>query len=575
MLNHIFKRRQRYQEIEPDEILIDAANLPSFDVTRLEGRIERPLDKNVFRGFLAVTVLVGLIFMGALVNLQILNYAPLSARAEANRLAHSIVIADRGLITDRTGVVLAGNVAGHPLAASSTPAGDVSTEDEPLPAVRTYPLSDASAILVGYVSYPKRDQNGYWYQEKTEGVVGAEALYDKKLAGTNGLRIAETSATGKVVSGSIVRDAKAGADVRLSVDAGLQKELYGAIAHRSEESGWRGGSGAIMDIQTGELLAVASYPSFDPEIMSNGLPKEAVAKVLSSDRSPLLDRAVSGLYTPGSVVKPFMASAALEEHVISPEKQILSTGSISVPNPYDPSKPSVFKDWKAHGWVDVRHAIAVSSDVYFYEVGGGFQDQQGLGIARIEKYMRLFGFGSETGVPLPGEEFGTIPNPEWKANLFDGERWFLGDTYHTAIGQYGFQVTVMQLVRGAAALANGGTLVTPVIEAGAQGLRSNVPVAATNLEVAREGMRLCVTEGICQALAIPGIHAAGKTGTAEIGAHKEFTNSLVIGFFPYEHPRYAFAVVMERAKAGTPQGAPSVMGEVLRFVVGQRPDMNQ
>jgi penicillin-binding protein 2 len=225
--------------------------------------------------------------------------------------------------------------------------------------------------------------------------------------------------------------------------------------------------------------------------------------------------------------------------------------------------------------VDARHAIAVSSDVYFYEVGGGFQGQPGLGIARIEKYMRLFGFGTETGIALPGEEFGTIPNPEWKANIFDGERWFLGDTYHTAIGQYGFQVTVMQLLRGVAGIANGGTLVTPVLEAGAQGLRTNVPLAAANLEVAREGMRLCVTEGICQALAVPGIHAAGKTGTAEIGAHKEFINSLIIGFFPYEHPRYAFAVVMERARAGTLQGASSVMGEVLRFVAAEKPEMTQ
>jgi penicillin-binding protein 2 len=575
MLNNFFKRRQRYQEIEPDEILIDSANLPSFDVTRLEGRIERPIGQNVFRRFLSITALVAVIFVGALLNLQIVNYGPLSARAEENRLAHSIVMADRGLILDRNAVVLAGNVTAiAPVSASSTPA-ETAGDEESLPPARAYPLGDASAILVGYVSYPKRDQNGYWYQEQTEGVVGSEALFDKKLAGTNGLRIAETTATGKVVSGSIVRDAKAGGDVHLSIDAALQKELYDAIANRSETSGWRGGSGAIMDVQTGELLAVASYPSFNPEVMSSGLPKDAVQKVLLSDRSPLLDRAVSGLYTPGSVVKPFVASAALEEHVITPEKQILSTGSISVPNPYDPSKPSIFKDWRVNGWVDVRHAIAVSSDVYFYEVGGGFPGQAGLGIARIEKYMRLFGFGSETGVALPGEEFGTIPDPEWKANLFNGERWFLGDTYHTAIGQYGFQVTVMQLVRAAGALANGGTLVTPVIEAGAQGLRSSVPVAASNLQIAREGMRLCVTEGICQALAVSGVRAAGKTGTAEIGAHKEFTNSLVIGFFPYEHPRYAFAIVMEQARAGTLQGASSVMGEVLRFVAAERPEMGK
>ncbi|MES2135265.1 MAG: penicillin-binding transpeptidase domain-containing protein [Patescibacteria group bacterium] len=568
-----FNRRRRYQEIEPDEILIDSANLPAFDTSRLEGRIERPVGANAFRGFFALVVLVGIIFAGALINLQVMQYAPLVARAEANRLAHSIIIADRGLITDRNGVVLASNTLHMLPVASSTV--DSKENEQSAFTTRDYPLGSAGAIVVGYVSYPKADQNGYWYQEQTEGVIGIESLYNTALAGTNGLQIAETNAQGDTVSGSMVRVAEAGADIHLSLDAGIQEALYGAIANRSEESGWRGGSGVIMDIETGELLAVVSYPSFDPEVMSSGTPKESVAKFLTSDRSPFLDRAVSGLYTPGSVVKPFVASAALQERIITPDKQILSTGSISIPNPYDPTKPTIFKDWRANGWTDVRHAIAVSSDVYFYAVGGGYKDQPGLGIAAIEKYMRMFGFGKETGAPIAGEEFGTIPNPEWKANMFDGERWFLGNTYHTAIGQYGFQVTPMQLVHSIASIANGGTLVTPVIEAGKTGLHERVAVSADNLRVVREGMRLAVTEGIAQALAVPGVHAGAKTGTAEIGAHKEFTNSLVVGFFPYENPKYAFAVVMERAKAGTLQGAPSVMGEVLRFVVAERPEMTK
>jgi penicillin-binding protein 2 len=573
----LFKKK-RYQEIEPDEILIDAANLPAFDVSRLEGKIERPVGRGVFRGFLAVTGLVGLIFIGALGNLQIREYKTLAARAEANRLDRSIIIADRGLITDRNGVVLAENAIASTSAAVSSAAlasssPSTTNQNSIIPKVRVYPFGASTAVLLGYVSYPKADQNGYWYQDQTHGVVGIESLYDDALAGKNGLSIAETTATGKLVSGSIVRAPDAGADIHLSIDAGLQKKLYDTIAERSETSGWRGGAGVVMDIETGELVAIASYPSFDPEVMSLGQPKEAVAQYLTSSRSPFLDRAVSGLYTPGSVVKPFMATAALEEHVITPEKQILSTGSISVPNPYDPSKPSVFKDWRANGLVDVRHAIAVSSDVYFYEVGGGFQSQPGLGIARIEKYMRMFGFGAQTGTNLSGEQQGTIPDPEWKANVFDGERWFLGDTYHTAIGQYGFQVTLMQLVRGVGAIANGGTLVTPVIEAGTQGLKTNVPVSSGNLQIVREGMRLAVTEGIAQSLAVPGIHAAAKTGTAELGAHKEFTNSLVEGFFPYEHPRYAFAVVMEQAHAGTLQGAPAVMGQVLQWIAQNRPTM--
>ncbi len=551
------KNSRDYHAIEPDEILIDAANLPAFDTARLEGKIERPISGQAFRAFLTIALILSVVLVGQLVNLQIFRYPALAARAEANSLAETTISADRGLVTDRNGALLAGNSAAK----------------EPGLSTRVYPLGAAASNLIGYVSYPKRDQNGQWYQYSTEGVVGIEAADNDRLAGQNGMRIAETNASGQAVSGSIVRQPHAGSDIRLSIDANLQKELYAEIQDRSEASGWRGGSGVVMDVETGEVLAVASYPSFDPEVLSSGEPKDTVQRFLNDSRSPFLDRAVSGLYTPGSVVKPFIASAALQEHVIRPEKQILSTGSISVPNPYDSAHPSVFKDWRVNGFVDMRHAIAVSSDVYFYEVGGGFEDQPGLGISAIDRYMRDFGFGEVTGIPLLGEEAGTIPDPEWKADTFAGEPWFLGDTYHTAIGQYGFQVTPMQLVRGIAAVANGGTLLSPVIEAGQRGVATPVSVSDSNLAVVREGMRLCVTEGICQSLAIPVLSVAGKTGTAQVGVHNEYTNSVVEGFFPYEHPRFAFAVVMERAKSGTLQGAPAVMGQVLQWIAANRSDM--
>lgn len=551
-------RKREYQAIEPDEILIDAANLPAFDTTRLEGKIEQPIATRTFASVFFLILLLLVVFSGQLVYLQIFEHDALIARAEENRLSHSSVPAERGLLLDRNGDVLAENVPG------STP---TSTPE------RHYPLGDAASIILGYVSYPKQDQNGYWYQNITSGVSGVEQLWDEELAGSSGIRIAETDAKGNTVSGSVVRNAEAGEDIRLTLDAGVQKALHNAIQTRATEAGWRGGTGAIIEIETGEVIAIASYPSFNPEVMSKGEPEEEVQKFLNDSRSPFLDRAVSGLYTPGSVVKPFVALAALEESVISPNKQILSTGSISIPNPYEPEKPSIFKDWKAHGWVDMRHAIAVSSDVYFYAVGGGYKDQQGLGIAAIEKYMRLFGFGSPTGFAISGEESGVIPNPEWKAETFEGERWFLGNTYHTSIGQYGFQLTLMQLVRATAAIANGGVLHAPVINLGEKGEKTELQFAPEHLQIIKEGMRLAVTEGTASALAVPGVRVGGKTGTAEVGVRKEFVNSLVIGFFPYEKPKYAFAVAMERAKAGTGTGAPAVMGDVLRYLVENKKAM--
>lgn len=551
------RRKKKYQAIEPDEILIDAKNLPGYDAARLEGKIEKAIEPKAFRDFVALASLIGIVFVLQLVHLQVVQGATLSDRAERNSLEEHLLIAERGIVTDRGGVPLAENRFDPRLGY----------------ATREYPLGEAAAHLVGYVSYPKKDKNGYWTRDQTAGLSGVEAAYDEKLKGKNGVEIRETDASGNTVSGSTVRAPVRGMTLALSIDAGLQKELYDALRERATESGFSGGSGVIMDVETGEVYALASYPSFDPALVSEG--GDGVSDLLTDQRSPFLDRAISGLYAPGSVVKVVVAAAALEEGVITPEKQILSTGSISVPNPYDSKRPSVFKDWKAHGWVDMRHALAVSSDVYFYEIGGGFEDQRGLGIARIDTYLRAFGIGEATGIAIPGEQAGVVPTPAWKAATF-GERWLLGDTYHTAIGQYGFQVTTIALARAAAAIANGGTLVTPTLIQGEYGEHTPVDVSPDNLRVVREGMLLATkVGGTAVALNLAGLEVGGKTGTAQVGAQNEFVNSVVIGFFPYAHPRYAFAAVMERGKAGTQVGAPAMMAQVLSWIVTHRSGMTE
>jgi penicillin-binding protein 2 len=167
-----------------------------------------------------------------------------------------------------------------------------------------------------------------------------------------------------------------------------------------------------------------------------------------------------GVYTPGSIVKPFLALAALHEGVITPEKVIYTTGELKIPNPYNPTNFTIFKDNADHGAVDMRKALEVSSNVYFYQISGGFGDQRGIGIANIEKYMKLFGVGSKTGINASDEIDGTIPSIAWKEKRFPGDPWRIGDTYNTSIGQYGFQVTPIQMLRAVAGLAARGTLVT-------------------------------------------------------------------------------------------------------------------
>jgi len=220
----------------------------------------------------------------------------------------------------------------------------------------------------------------------------------------------------------------------------------------------------------------------------------------------------------------------------------------------------------------MRRALAVSSDVYFYVIGGGYASQRGLGIAKIDEYAKKFGFSLPTGIVLGNEPDGTIPTPEWKREVFD-DAWRLGDTYNTAIGQYGFQVTPLQVVRYVSAIANGGNLLTPQLVAGARPAGKSVGISDSDLQIVREGMRASVTDGgTAAALNMGGIDIAGKTGTAQVGKHNEYMNSWAIGFWPYENPRYAFAVVLEKAPANTLSGASPAMAPFFYWLKDTKPE---
>lgn len=557
-----FSRKRRFPtEIAPEDIFIDSTNLPRLNEESLEGRVERPISARAITAVGMVCGVALLVFAGQAFRLQVVEGSTYADISRNNRLERSVLFAPRGIVTDRNGT---------PLAWNELETDPNATTTLPFPHRRHIDLAGFSHIL-GFVRYPKADTSGRWWSEEHEGMAGVEAAFNDVLAGENGSVMHETDARGGLVRTDIVDPPREGAELKLSIDS----EVQGALAQRLSEHiatyKFRGAAGAIMDVRTGELLALVSVPEYDTEAFAEGN-SEAVSAANTDPATPLLNRAVAGLYAPGSIVKPMFAAAALEEDLISPQKQIFSSGSISIPNPYTPSKPSIFRDWRAHGWTDMRRAIAVSSDVYFYAIGGGFEDQRGLGIARIDDYARRFGFGEIVDFALPGGLAGTIPTPEWKEEVFE-EDWRLGDTYNTAIGQYGFQVTLLQVVRYAAAVANGGMLLTPHIVLGATPESTSVGVSDEHLQVAREGMRDAVLEGgTAAALNIPGISIAGKTGTAQVGARNEFMNSWVIGFWPYEKPRYAFAVVLERSPAGTLSGASPSMNPFFYWLRDQKPE---
>lgn len=566
MTIRIFRRRKKRlrssaeHEIAPDEIFLDTGNLPEFDVQQFEGRIERPISsKTIF--FAGSFFLVMCLFL--LVQIWILQVGKGNVyyeRSARNSLQLSTIFASRGLIEDRNGVPLVSNVL---------------SETHPEYPSRKYTSLEGFAHLLGYVSYPKKDSSGAYFRQEYTGKSGVEGYYDDLLAGQNGVKITETNVLGEIQSGSVARPPQPGMTLALSVDSRLQNELYSLIKGLAAERGFSGGAGALMDIKNGEIVALTSFPEFDSTIMSEGEDAVSISRFTSDERQPFLDRAVDGLYTPGSIIKPFIAAAALTEKIITPEKSILSTGSISIPNPYNPDLKSVFNDWRPQGWVNMRQALAVSSDVYFYEIGGGFEDQTGLGIARIKQYLQLFGFGIVEENNFLLDVAGTVPDPVWKAKTFNGEPWRIGDTYNTSIGQYGMQVTPIQALRATAAIANGGLLIEPtVLKNGNQGkvYSHSLGLSPDTFKVVQEGMRESVLSGIATNLNIGSVAVAAKTGTAELGSKKQYVNSWVEGFFPYENPKYAFVVMMERGPHDNTVGALYVFRRFLDWLSAEVPE---
>src|SRR3989339_654514 len=568
MIGTIFKKRKGIKKIsslvEPDEIFLDSENLQNFDRQQFEGRIEKPISKKTILFINIFFIIIAFSFGLRLGYLQIGKGGAYFNRSENNILEKQIIFSDRGIIYDRNGKELAWN---KKEARSSIDEKDSEGTNF---SVRSY-LSPGFSHVLGYVSYPMQDKFGNYWQSEFIGKDGLEKQYDFLLKGENGSKIVETDARKEIHSENVVNAPERGKNLKTTIDWRIQKQLFSLIKNLSQNNSFSGGAGILLNVQNGEILSSVSFPEYDSEILSQGKDAEKIKEYTTDKRKVFLDRTISGLYTPGSIVKPFLAIGALAENIIDPYKKILSTGSISIPNPYFPDKETVFKDWKAHGWVDMRKAIAVSSDVYFYEIGGGFEKQKGLGIVNIDKYSKIFGIGEKTGINIIGEKEGNIPTPEWKTKTFEGEIWRIGDTYHTAIGQYGFQVTPMEMLRAVSAVANYGFLISPhfileEVNPKTEILVENSAIKKEYYDIIHEGMRQSVLVGTSISLNVPYVQVAAKTGTAQLGVSKNRVNSWIVGFFPYENPKYAFTVMMESGPASGAVGASSIMRQLLDWM---------
>lgn len=399
------------------------------------------------------------------------------------------------------------------------------------------------------------------------GKSGLEYTWEKELKGKPGQKNIEVDALGKekkVINETAAQD---GVNLILSIDLSLQKKIEEVLSAYLKKSNLKKASVIALNPNNGEVLALVSWPAYDNNLFSRGISQEDYQKFLNDPARPLYNRAISGEFPSGSTIKLVIAAAALQEKVIDEKTSFISNGGLRIGQWF-------FPDWKAggHGLTNVRKALAESVNTFFYYIGGGYNDFSGLGLDRLVRYSRLFGLGEKTGLDLPGEATGFVPTAAWKKEL-KNEPWYIGDTYHFAIGQGDVLVTPIQVANFTAAIANNGILYKPHLVKGIldenNSLQKKIEpevlhqdfISSDNLRIVREGLRQTVTSGSARSLSILPVSAAGKTGTAQwssTGApHAWFT-----GFAPYDQPEIVITVLVEEGIEGSTMAVP-IAREVL------------
>lgn len=440
---------------------------------------------------------------------------------------------------------------------------------------RYYPYGASMAHFLGYVSSvsdkdvkddPLLEVPGFKI-----GKSGIEKYFEKDLRGESGNLKLEVNAYGRIMKEIERVDGTPGKDVQLTIDARLQQKAFDLFGEES-------GAAVLLDVHTGEILAFVSAPSFDPNMMTQGLSQEDWNALLKNERNPLTNKAISGQYSPGSTFKMIVAMAALEAGVIKPETKSYCAGKMSLGN-------HTFHCWKkqGHGHLNVVEALQHSCDIFFYETA------QKLGIEKIAEMARRFGLGSKIDIGLENEKAGLIPDKEWKLRRF-GEPWQQGESLISGIGQGYILTTPLQLATMTARLVNGGYEVKPTFLKISNGDKSKIKkmdVSQANLELMKEGMYAVVNKpggtAFMSQFNYHGEKMGGKTGTTQVrritmkerreGIKKESelpwrlrNHALFVGYAPHDNPKYAVAVLVEHGGGGSSVAAP-LAGKILKEAV--------
>lgn len=618
-----YKIKKTYLDIEPHEVFLDRLEHSREEELGLsEKKFEVPLKEKISYVMFGIFFILAMLLLSRVFYFQIFQGKKLYTQAENNKGSVNIIVPARGVIydrnmkqlvlnspaydlicdrahfsisspeisqeigyisettglsyqdisdkilyTDSSDVLISDNIAYENILLLETKINNIQGCRIRQNTARQYVFGPIFSQVLGYTGRINReeysDSTGYAINDYI-GKTGIEKYYENYLRGIPGQsKSAKSIIAGVISEEEILVAPKSGDNLVLNIDAGLQKKLYELLAESIQKMGGKKGAAVAMNPKTGAVLALISYPSYDDNDFSGGISQEKYNNIINDSSQPLFNRAIAAKYPTGSTIKPFEASAALQENIISPEKKINDIGYILVPSQYDPTVVYRYGGVTPHGWVDMKEAIAVSSNVYFYTVGGGYGDQEGLGPTRIKKYLSLFGWDQKTGIDLPGEFSGFIPDPSWKKSV-KGSSWTDGDTYNLSIGQSDLQTTPLQVAAAYCAIANGGILyrpqivdkiVSPSTSLGQAGqivkkiepeiIRSNF-IDADNLEIVREGMRDGVSQpyGISKILNDLPVSVAAKTGTAEIGIANRY-NVWSSVFAPYEDPEIVLVITAE------------------------------
>jgi penicillin-binding protein 2 len=477
--------------------------------------------------------------------------------------------------------------------------------------VREYLYGSLLAHILGYVGPIPQEQaeayeaRGYDLNQEQVGLAGVEYTFEEELRGRDGQKLIEVDVAGREIrKAGEPRVSVPGHNLRLTLDLGLQRAMEDILSRQLRALYKNQGVAIAMNPKTGEILGMVSLPTYDNNEFTGGISPQAFRALQEDPSRPLVNHAISGQFPPGSTYKFMVASAGLEEGVITTQTRYHCSGVLWLPNRFYPEDPSlaqpfycwIYHDYHGqHGSLSVVSALGQSCDIFFYQVGGGYRDQiEGLGEDRLGYYAELFGMGARTGIDLPGEAPGLVPTVKWKRINYS-ESWVTGDTYNMSIGQGFVLATPLQMLNATAAVANGGTLYRPqlvrevldgegnVVQAFAPDVIRHLPVSQENLDIVRQGMYAAVAGAGATAWAIdvPGIAVAGKTGTAEffIDRNKDGlpdrdregnlpTHAWFTAFAPYDDPEIAVVVFVFGGGEGSATAVP-IANEILNYYFGQ------